>query len=150
MVSDQFLREPLNDVSIRGDLRRVGAVGVDIVRISRVREIAKRRGERFLNRYFSKGEVEYSFTKSDPYPHLAARFAAKEAAFKAFSSAGVRGLPLSSFEVVLGGGGVPAIRDSGRASCRFASDNIAVSLSHDGDLAIAVVMLSGELSVTNK
>ena len=115
-----------------------------------MREIAERRGERFLNRYFSKGEVEYSFQKSDPYPQLAARFAAKEAAFKTFSAAGVRGLPLSSFEVVVGDAGVPAIRDSGRASRRFASDGIAVSLSHDGDLAIAVVMLSGELSVTSK
>ena len=133
-----------------GEAELKTSVGVDIVRISRVREIAERRGERFLGRYFTKDEVEYSRRKSDPYPHLAARFAAKEAAFKAFSAAGVHGLPLSSFEVVVGDRGVPAIRDSGRAPRRFASDNIAVSLSHDGDLAIAAVVLSGDISVTNR
>ena len=119
-------------------------MGVDIVRVSRVREIAQRRGERFLSRYFSKGEIDYSTRKRDPYPHLAARFAAKEAAYKAFSSAGMTSLPLSSFEVVVESSGVPRLRVASHASGVLASDNVSVSLSHEDDYAVAVVALFGD------
>ncbi|MCD6328246.1 holo-ACP synthase [bacterium] len=121
-----------------------GSVGVDIVKVSRIRDIIKRRGTRFVERYFSAGEFEYSSRKSNPYPHLAARFAAKEAAYKAFSSAGLGEFPLSSFDVHVHASGVPTLRfseDAAAAANGLGSGNISLSLSHDGDYAVAVVAL---------
>jgi holo-[acyl-carrier protein] synthase len=144
-MSDQFLHEAPSGVSSMGFLKKVGAVGVDIVQVSRVKEITERRGERFLRRYFSKGEVDYSLNKCDPYPHLAVRFAAKEAAHKAFSSAGMGSLPLNSFEVAVEPSGVPRLRVADGASSQLASANVSVSLSHGGDYAVAVVALFGDV-----
>lgn len=130
----------------------MGSVGVDIVSISRVKDITDRRGPRFLGRYFSDGELEYSLSKSDPYPHLAARFAAKEAAYKAFCGAGISGIPLSSFEVVMGSSKAPALRVLADTidDHRECSDNVSISLSHDGDYAIAVVALFRERAHANE
>ena len=126
------------------EFANLGSLGVDIVKVSRIREIALRHGERFLSRYFSKGEIDYSMSKHDPYPHLAARFAAKEAAYKAFSSAGMSSLPLSSFEVIVESTGVPRLRVVSPISGVLVSDNISVSLSHEDDYAVAVVALFGD------
>jgi len=144
-MSDQFLHEAPNGLSSMDFHKKVGAVGVDIVQVSRVKEITERRGERFLRRYFSKGEVDYSLNKCDPYPHLAVRFAAKEAAHKAFSSAGMGSLPLSSFEVAVEPSGVPRLFIADGASSHLASGNVSVSLSHGGDYAVAVVAILGDV-----
>ena len=124
----------------------MGSIGVDIVSISRVRDITARRGRRFLSRYFSSSELDYSLSKSDPYPHLAARFAAKEAAYKAFCGAGASGIPLSRFEVVMSSSEAPTLRllDKAGGGCRECANNVSVSLSHDGDHAVAVVALFGD------
>ena len=60
--------------------------GTDIIEISRVRESIERSGEAFLNEIFTQKEIEYCESKkSNKYQHYAARFAAKEALFKALS-----------------------------------------------------------------
>lgn len=60
--------------------------GVDIIEISRVKESIESLGERFINRVFTEKEIEYCESKkAQKYQHYAARFAAKEAAFKALS-----------------------------------------------------------------
>jgi holo-[acyl-carrier protein] synthase len=59
--------------------------GIDVVEIERVREAVSKWGERFLRRIYTKHEIEYCFSKRDPFPGLSARFAAKEAAIKALS-----------------------------------------------------------------
>ena len=60
--------------------------GVDIIEISRVQESIENLGEKFLNKVFTKKEIEYCKNKGKMmYSHFAARFAVKEAAFKAIS-----------------------------------------------------------------
>lgn len=59
--------------------------GVDIIEIDRVKKAHARFKERFIRRLYTPVEAAYCLRKSDPYPSLAARFAAKEAAIKAFS-----------------------------------------------------------------
>ena len=118
------------------------SVGVDIVKVERIRDVVRRRGDQFLQRYFTEREIAYANGKKDPFPHIAARFAAKEAAYKAFSAAGLGSLPLSSFEVEMDDGGVPRLRLTGQALSGSALPELkerSVSLSHDGDYAIAVV-----------
>ena len=60
--------------------------GTDIIEIERVKESIEKLGTKFLERVFTKKEIEYCESKNNQkYQHYAARFAAKEAAFKAIS-----------------------------------------------------------------
>lgn len=60
--------------------------GVDIIEINRIKENIEKMGEKFLNKVFTKKEIEYCESKKvQKYQHYAARFAAKEATFKAIS-----------------------------------------------------------------
>ena len=60
--------------------------GVDIIEIERIKDSIEELGEKFLKRVFTKKEIEYCESKkTQKYQHYAARFAAKEAAFKAVS-----------------------------------------------------------------
>ncbi len=65
--------------SIRG-------IGVDLAGIPRMRQVVERWQDRFLRRVFTEGEIAYCQRRHDPIPHLAARFAAKEAALKALGT----------------------------------------------------------------
>ena len=56
-------------------------IGMDIIEVRRVKE-AVEKNPRFLERIFTRREIDYSLTKKNKYEHLAARFAAKEAFFK--------------------------------------------------------------------
>ena len=57
-------------------------VGIDIIEVERVRKLAEKH-PRFLERIFTSREIKYCMQKRNKYQHLAARFAAKEAFFKA-------------------------------------------------------------------
>ena len=60
--------------------------GTDIIEISRIRQSIEKIGENFLNRVYTFNEIEYCESKKkQKYQHYAARFAAKEAVFKAIS-----------------------------------------------------------------
>ena len=61
-------------------------IGVDLVECARIQHSLDRFGERFLQRIFTAGEIEYSRSMKYPARHLAARFAAKEALSKAFGT----------------------------------------------------------------
>lgn len=61
--------------------------GIDIIEVKRIQEAIERQGEKFLKRVYTTKEIEYcNNTKKMKYQHYAARFAAKEAVFKAISS----------------------------------------------------------------
>ena len=60
--------------------------GIDIIEIDRIKEAIETTKEEFINRVYTKNEIEYCESKNNmKYQHYAARFAAKEAAFKAIS-----------------------------------------------------------------
>lgn len=63
--------------------------GVDIIEIPRIKKAYERWGQDFLDKIYLPEEIEYCLRKVNPYPSLAARFAAKEACFKALSQAGI-------------------------------------------------------------
>lgn len=62
---------------------RIIGTGVDITEVSRLRKAVEKWGDSFLLRIFTKGELENAKTRGSLYQHLAGRFAAKEAIFKA-------------------------------------------------------------------
>jgi holo-[acyl-carrier protein] synthase len=61
--------------------------GVDITEVKRLREAVEKWGNAFLDRVFTKEELENAKTRGSLYQHLAGRFAAKEAVFKAMGDA---------------------------------------------------------------
>ncbi len=121
-------------------------VGVDIIEISRVAQTVKRWGDRFLLRTYTEGELAYCRGRA---PQLAARFAAKEAVMKALGT-GIRGVSWHDVEVVRARSGAPSIKLHGRGARvaeRLAMSQVALSLSHSREYAVAsVVMEIGEPS----
>ena len=113
--------------------------GVDIIEISRVRQVLDRYGRRFLDRIFTPGEIAYCRGRA---PNLAARFASKEAVMKALGT-GVRGVGWKDIEVVRQESGAPSIVLHGRAQARaqrLGVFEISLSLSHSQEYAVAFVV----------
>lgn len=120
-------------------------IGVDLVRIARIRDACERWGERFLSRIFSEAEREYAMAHHEPYGHLAGRFAVKEALMKALGT-GRRGVGWREIEVLNDAQGRPAARTSGRAAALLAARGVRtthVSLAHDTEYSVGHVVLEG-------
>jgi holo-[acyl-carrier protein] synthase len=115
-------------------------VGIDLIEIERVERALERR-PRLRERVFTRGEIEASAKRRRPARHLAARFAAKEAALKCL---GIGGLRLHEVEVVGGGEEPPRLRLHGRAAelAQRKGIDLSVSISHSRELATAVVVAS--------
>jgi holo-[acyl-carrier protein] synthase len=111
-------------------------VGIDLLEIDRM-ERALERHPRLADRVFTADELAYSRARRRPARHLAARFAAKEAAVKAL---GLSSFGLREIEVVAGE--PPTLRLSGRAAAAAEERRVAlrVSLTHSQDMAAAVVV----------
>ena len=117
-------------------------VGIDLVKIERMKGIVEKWGQRFLNKVFTKEEISYCYDKKDPYLSLAARFAAKEALVKAIGSAGP--VSLTDIEVVNIGTGKPFIKINGKLKDFFKEKAIKrahLSLSHEHEYGVACVIL---------
>ncbi|MFQ5898390.1 MAG: holo-ACP synthase [Candidatus Methylomirabilia bacterium] len=125
----------------------IKGVGVDLVQISRLRQMVERWQERFLRRVFTEAELDYCFQRRDPIPHLAARFAAKEAALKALGTGLRMGISWRELEVRRMRGEPPTLMLSGRVKAigeARGSSGWLLSLSHDGDYAFAQAVLLGD------
>ena len=122
----------------------IAGVGIDLVDIARVARLLDAKGERALRRLFTSEEVEYALGRALPAQHLAARLAAKEAAFKALAGNTLaRSIGWREIEVVRGEHG-PTLSLHGRAADRAAELGITsvwVSLTHSATTAGAVVVL---------
>ena len=124
----------------------VAGLGTDLARVARFRRFLDEDKQTLLERLFTAGERAYALTKADPAPYLAARFAAKEAGMKAFGLGWRDGLSWHDFEVVRDPLGRPDLELSGRAAELAAARGIKavhLSYSHDGDYAVATVILEG-------
>jgi holo-[acyl-carrier protein] synthase len=121
--------------------------GIDIAEVPRVGQSIERFGERFLRRVFTEEEIKYCDSKANRVERYAARFAAKEAAMKALGTGWNRGVRWRDIEVLRQPGGRPTIRFHGVAAefaARLGTKNIALSISHTAEHAIANVILEGE------
>src|SRR6266705_4221559 len=118
--------------------------GIDIAEVPRIAESIQRFGDRFLRRVFTESEIRYCASKANRVERYAARFAAKEAAMKALGTGWSRGVRWRDIEVVRQPGGRPTIKFHGKAADfadRLSAKNIALSLSHTPEQAIASVIL---------
>jgi len=114
----------------------ITGVGTDIIEIKRI-EKAAAQGERFLRRVFTPGEIAFCMRRRNPWPGLAARFAAKEAVFKALGS----GVTVWQEVEIRGGGNQPVqVILTGTAEQIARSqhiDQVLLSVSHDRERAVA-------------
>ncbi len=117
-------------------------IGIDIVKVERMREVIEKWGEKFLKRIFSEEELSYCYKKKNPYLSLAVRFAAKEAFIKAIGSEIV--ISFTDIKIINRDKGIPSVELRGRAKDLLkerAINKIHLSLSHEHDYSVACVIL---------
>jgi holo-[acyl-carrier-protein] synthase len=117
-------------------------IGIDIVKIERMKKVVEKWGNRFLERVFTEGEISYCYEKKDPFLSLAVRFAAKEALIKAVGS--IDSVSLRDIEVVNVETGKPLLKVRGKLGDFFQEQlikNVHLSLSHEYEYGIACVVL---------
>jgi holo-[acyl-carrier protein] synthase len=118
--------------------------GIDIAEVPRIADSIERFGERFLNRIFTEGERRYCDAKANRVERYAARFAAKEAGMKAIGTGWNHGVTWKDVEVTRMPGGRPTLSFHGKAgefAAKLGAKNIALSLTHTADYAMAQVIL---------
>jgi holo-[acyl-carrier protein] synthase len=112
-------------------------LGIDIIKIERIASALKRFGDRFPNRVLTESEQRY--VRNRPQ-NFAGRWAAKEAVSKVLGL-GVRGVGWRDIEILRLPTGAPSVQLHGRAKTRaeqLGMGRIAVSISHEGDYAVAI------------
>lgn len=119
-------------------------VGIDLIEVARIRASFEKFGERFVKRILRPGEISYCLLHKDPAPHLAARFAAKEAISKAFGTGIGAELGWQDMEVFRKATGEPAaiLHDKGLALLsERGGTRVHISLSHTLQHATAIAVL---------
>ncbi len=117
-------------------------IGIDIVKIERVEKALDRWGNRFVNRVLRVDELKRDITPS----FVASRFAAKEAVVKALGTGFSGGIGFKEIEIYGQQGSPPGVRLYGNARERckgLGVSHIHLSLSHEKDIACAMVILEG-------
>ena len=120
-------------------------IGLDATDIPRIAATIERYGNRFLSRILTPDELAYCLRRRDPTPHVAGRFAAKEAGMKAIGTGHSRGVLWRDIEVVRRGG-PPPLRFHGVAGehfTRLGAERALLTITHAQTLAIAHVILVG-------
>lgn len=119
-------------------------LGADVVEVDRIKGVYERQGERFLDRVFTDDERTYCLGMKFPHKHLAARFAAKEAVSKAFTTGIGAELGWKSISVYHGTRNEPLVRldEKGEALLKHVgATHVMITLSHSEQSAMAVAAL---------
>jgi len=112
-------------------------LGIDIIRVSRIKDSLTRFGERFTRRVLTPAEIAYVRNRPET---MAGRWAAKEAVSKVLGL-GVRGIGWRDIEIERLPTGQPAVRLHGRAERRaeqLGMGRVAISISHESEFAVAI------------
>ncbi|NIP38077.1 MAG: holo-[acyl-carrier-protein] synthase [Candidatus Dadabacteria bacterium] len=119
----------------------IDGLGVDLVKIERIKEIINTWDKKFTTKIFTETEIAYCAKHKNSYLRYASTFAAKEAFIKAHGRGNLR---FRDIEVVRENTGRPVINLHGNAlkliQHKYIS-RINVTITHDGDYAVAVVVL---------
>jgi holo-[acyl-carrier protein] synthase len=125
------------------ELGMIVGLGMDITLVDRMEAAIARRGRAMLQRLFTPSEIRYCEKHRHSAERYAGRFAVKEAAMKALGTGWARGVRWIDIEVVREPSGKPTLKLSGAARS-FADalgvKNIAVTITHDGNTALAQVI----------
>lgn len=118
--------------------------GADIIEVQRIQAACERHGDRFVNRVLRPSEIAYCEGFGVPWPHIAARFAAKEAVSKAFGTGIGAELGWQDIEVANHPSGQPYVNLHDRGKTLMddrGGAEIHLTLSHTANYALAVAIL---------
>ena len=117
-------------------------LGIDIIEISRIKKSVEKYGDRFLNKVFTSEEIKYCNSKYNKYQHYAARFAAKEAVYKALASGWKEGLRWKDIEILNDSQGMPSINSSGKLQSFINNGTqLKISISHSENYVTSVAII---------
>ena len=119
-------------------------IGIDLVENERIEKVLERWGEKFLNRVFTEGEMNYCGRHAQSHIHYGARFAIKESFLKAMGVGLGMGIKLNEIEVLNEEGGKPNLILSGGAMQEYEKAGIKknhISITHTKKYASAIVLL---------
>ncbi len=117
-------------------------LGIDIIEIDRIKKSIENYGDRFLNKVFTAEEIKYCDSKFNKFQHYAARFAAKEAVYKALASGWQAGLRWKDIEIQNDAAGMPSINTSGKLKSFLSDDTqLRVSISHSENYVTSVAII---------
>lgn len=115
-------------------------IGIDIVSIKRIDKAYRKYGERFLSKFLSSGEISLAKNSQS----IAGFFAAKEAFSKAIGCGVGREFSFCDIIIAKTSKNAPFLQISPKILSKFSIKNSSLSISHDGDFAIAVVLLQSD------
>ncbi len=117
-------------------------LGIDIIEIDRIKDSVDRYGHHFLNKIYTPKELEYCLGKSNKYQHLAARFAAKEAIYKALTDGWHQKASWQNIEIQNEPNGMPKAQLKGELK-EFLSNgtDLRISMSHSRDYVTCVALI---------
>jgi holo-[acyl-carrier protein] synthase len=120
----------------------VVGLGIDIIEIGRVKKSIDEYGSLFLNKVYTEAEINYCNNKFNKYQHFAARFAAKEAVYKAIASGWKEGLRWKDIEIENEPSGMPKVKPSGKLkSFLSANKELKISISHSDNYVTCVAII---------
>jgi holo-[acyl-carrier protein] synthase len=144
----------VQEIPIPWDLSRqahqptmICGTGVDIAETSRIEQSLERHGERFTKKVFTAAEIAYCDKFKNRAERYAARFAAKEAAFKALGTGWREGIRWLDVEVIHQPSGKPELVLSGRAlevARELRVTQMSISISHSDRYVVAMVIFEGD------
>ena len=118
-------------------------VGTDIIEVSRIKKLIKEKGDKFLNRIYTKNEINYCESKGlNKYQHYAGRFAAKEAVFKVLNGETDSGnsLTFKNIEILNKNDGAPYVNILDDIMVDCFDQDIHISMSHIKKYATATAV----------
>ena len=118
-------------------------VGTDIIEVSRIQKLIKEKGDKFLNRIYTKNEIDYCESKGlNKYQHYAGRFAAKEAVFKVLNGEIVSegSLAFKDIEILNANDGAPYVNILDDIMIDCFDMNLDISISHIKKYATATAI----------
>ncbi len=121
-------------------LTNIIGIGNDVIEVKRIERAINKYKNKFLQRLFTKKEIEKSYTYKDPTPYFAGRFAAKEAIAKALGVGFGHSLSWLDIEILNSPSGQPIVELSKSSKRYFNSPNILISISHTKLVAVAVAL----------
>jgi holo-[acyl-carrier protein] synthase len=117
-------------------------IGIDIIEIDRIRDSVEKFGDRFLNKIYTQKELDYCLKKKYKYQHLAARFAAKEAVYKALATGWDADVSWQNIEISNEANGMPIVTLQGKLK-KFLQKgkDLKISMSHSRDYVACMAII---------
>ncbi len=117
-------------------------IGTDIIEIDRIKDSIEKYGDRFLSKIYTPTEIEYCLSKANKYQHFAARFAAKEAVYKALATGWQKILSWQDIEISNESTGMPQVTMRGKLKEFLADDkSLKISISHSKNYVVSVAII---------